>query len=115
MSDNDKNNSLTALVAGIVIGAAVTYLFTTKEGRKLKEKLIEEGSNLLDKVKEGLEEVGDEVEEKGKAAVKEIENSAESAKEAVEEVVAEVPEHVKQLQKKGRKFFFSKKQSPSES
>lgn len=115
MSDNEKNNSLTALIAGIVIGAAVTYLFTTKEGRKLKDKLIEEGSLLLDKVKEGLEEVGDEVEEKGKTAVKEIETKAESAKEAVEEVVTEIPKHIEQVQKKGRRFFFSKKHSAGES
>ena len=91
MSDTDKNNSLTALIAGVVIGAAVTYLFTTKEGKKLKEKLIDEGSRLLDKVKEGLEEAEDEVEEKGKAVAKALENSAQSAKETVEEAVSEIP------------------------
>jgi len=115
MSDSDKNNSLTALVAGVVIGAAVTYLFTTKEGRKLKDKLIEEGSHLIDKVKEGLEEVEEEVEDKGKQAVKTIESQAQSAKETVEEAVSEIPKHIEQVQKKGRKFFFSKKHSAGES
>ena len=115
MSDTDKNNSLTALIAGVVIGAAVTYLFTTKEGKKLKEKLIDEGSRLLDKVKEGLEEAEDEVEEKGKAVAKALENSAQSAKETVEEAVSEIPKHIAQVQKRGRRFFFSKKQSAGES
>lgn len=111
MSDYEKNNSMTALIAGVIIGAGVTYLFTTTEGKKLKEKLIDEGSKLLDKVKEGLEEAGEEIEEKGKLATKIVSQEAESAKENVGEVISQVPQHIEQVQKKGRRFFFKKHSS----
>lgn len=115
MSNNDRNNSLTALIAGVVIGAAVTYLFTTKEGRKLKDRLLEEGSVILDKIKEGFEDVEDQIQEKGKKVAKSVEEKAEEFKEGVEDIAGDVPKHIQQVQKKGRRFFFSKKQSQGES
>jgi len=99
MSDHDKDsNSLMALVAGIIIGAGITYLFTTKEGRKLKDKLSIEGNKVLDKLQEGLETAQDEIEEH---------------KEEVQEAVSEIPKQVEQIQKKGRRFFFRKHSSES--
>ncbi|MBI4037455.1 YtxH domain-containing protein [Candidatus Curtissbacteria bacterium] len=122
MSDQNKDNSLTALVAGIILGAAVTYLFTTKDGQKVKDKLLVEGSKLLDKLKEGLENVGEEIEEKAGEIVEsagEIRDAAathfEEAKENVQDALREVPPQVAEIQKKGRKFFFRRHQSSSES
>lgn len=101
---NDRDNSLTALIAGIIIGAGVTYLFTTKDGQKIKEKMIAEGTKLLDQLKETLEEAGETTHEIKQAA----EQKLEEAKDTVENALEEVPEQIAALQKKGRRFFFKK-------
>lgn len=115
MSDQDKNSSLSALIAGVVIGAGVTYLFTTKEGRKLKDKLVVEGTKMLDKIKEGLEEAGEEIEEKKEVIQEKVAEQIDLVKENVEDMVSEVPKHIEQVQKKGRRFFFKKHPSTPES
>ncbi|MBI2012642.1 YtxH domain-containing protein [Candidatus Curtissbacteria bacterium] len=107
MSDQ-KDNSLTAFVAGVIIGAAATYLFTNEKGQKIKDKLIGEGSKVLDKLKEGLEEVEKEVQKEKAEIAQKIESGVDTVKEAAEEVAESVPEHIEQIQKKGRRFFFRK-------
>ena len=110
---SEKNNSSTLFV-GIAIGAALTYLFTTKNGQKIKEELIREGTKLLDKIGQSLEEaeeksetikkVSEKVEEVKEAAVSEV----QELKESTEEAIREVPKQVEQIQKKGRHFFFKR-------
>lgn len=87
MSDQENKNSFSSLILGIIIGATITYLFTNKRGQKIKDRLLAEGRKLL-------EELGQEAQ---------IEEEVEEAKE-------EIPEHITQIQKKGRRFFFHRSQ-----
>ncbi len=116
---NEKNNS-SSLLIGIAIGAALSYLFTTKNGQKIKDELIKEGSKLLDKIGESLEEAEKKSPElkKVKDAVEEVKDAvvseAKEVQETAEEAIREVPQQVQQIQKKGRHFFF-KRHTSSES
>ena len=99
------------LVAGAVIGAALTYLFGTKSGQKVKDELVKEGQKLLDKMSEGLEDVRDKIEESDIG--EKISSGAKSVKKEVEETAEEIPQHIAQIQKKGRRFFFRRSHSES--
>lgn len=113
MSDQKDNHSLTTFVAGVVIGAVLTYLFTNEKGQKIKDRLAKESSKILDKMREGLEEVEKEMEKEKKELVEKAQSQVETIKETVEEVAESVPQHVEQIQKKGRRFFFKKPQNES--
>ncbi len=114
-------NNISSLVAGVVLGAALTYLFGTKSGRKLKDELVKEGQRLLEEMGSELEDVKDQIEEGevGKtleAAKEKIEDAnlgqkVEEAKEQLQEVVEDVPKHIEEIQKKGRRFFFKRSAS----
>lgn len=113
---NEKNNP-SSLLVGIAVGAALTYLFTTENGKKIKKELLTEGGKLLDKIGDTLEEaekkspefkkVAEKVEEAKDAVVAQVQQVQETAEEALREV----PEQVEQIQKKGRHFFFKKHNS----
>ncbi len=45
---NNPNNSFSTFLSGIVLGAAVTYLFTTESGRKIKDELLKEGTKIVE-------------------------------------------------------------------
>ena len=118
MSD-EKNNSFSTFITGVVFGAALTFLFATKTGRKIKDELLEEGSRLIDTLTEEIEDAPQEIKETKKEIKKELAQKAEQVedfKEAVgdsaQEILREVPEQVENMQKKGRHFLFSKKSSP---
>lgn len=112
MSDQEKNppagpfreanrqGNLSTLIIGVVIGAALTYLLTTKKGQKIKERLLTEGRKLL-------EELGEEA-----SQVKEkIAASPDGPLARKEEEKEEIPDHITQIQKKGRRFFFRRSHS----
>ena len=101
-NSHSGGHSSSNFLAGIIIGAALTYLFATKSGRKLKDELLKEGAKALQNLAEQLEEK----EEEAKAEL-------DSAKEQAEEVVHEVPQHIEKIQKKGRRFFFRKPRAES--
>lgn len=105
--NDQKNNSLSNLIAGIVIGAAVTYLFGTRDGRKLKDKLVKESAKILESLKEGLENIQEEPQDKEKVARK-LEETQQVAE-------TEAPPHIEALQKKGRRFFFKRSSPRTES
>jgi len=44
-----QDNNLATFIAGVVIGAALTYLFATKNGQKIKEQFLKDGTRLLKK------------------------------------------------------------------
>ncbi|OGD87981.1 hypothetical protein A3D81_00020 [Candidatus Curtissbacteria bacterium RIFCSPHIGHO2_02_FULL_40_17] len=122
MSDHEKNNlpagrqgNISSLIVGIVIGAAVTYLFTNKEGQKLKNKLLAEGEKLLSSLRESLEEVEEETKEAREEIGQKLSSGVEEVKEKVEEEVTEIPKHIEQIQKKGRRFFFRRSHTSQES
>lgn len=97
MSDQEKNNNFSSLVIGVIIGAAITYLFTTKKGQKIKDHLAKEGKHLLEDVADIASEMEENVTQK------------------VEEAASEVPKHIEQIQKKGRRFFFRRSHPNPES
>lgn len=114
-TENEKGNNLAPFIAGVIIGAALTYLFANKEGRKLKDTLLSEGAKILGSlgdvshsVKEEIEQVA---EQKKEELSQEISHDLEEAKEKVETVIREVPQQVEKVQKKGRRFFFSRRHS----
>lgn len=112
MKDTNSSSSLSSLILGAAIGAALTYLFTNKEGKKIREFLLEEGSKLVDEISEKTQEVEEKFE---KSQIKQdLEEKIESPKEEIpqiEEMIEEVPQHINKLQKKGRHFFFQKPRS----
>ena len=96
MSD-EKSSNISTLILGVAIGAALTYLFTTNKGQKIKERLLTEGKSLLEGIGEKISNLEEEIlDEKD-----EIEEKLEEGIKAVEEV----PQHIEQIQKKGRRFF----------
>ena len=111
--ENEKGNNLAPFIAGVIVGAALTYLFANKEGRKLKEKLLFEGAKILGSLGEVTQTAKGEIEqiaeEKKEEIAQEVSHDLEEAKEKVETVIREVPEQVEKIQKKGRRFFFSKR------
>lgn len=119
MSDRDSNNNnLSALLAGVLIGAAGVYLFGTEKGRKIKDELLVEGQKLLEKIGDQVDNVQDQIElhhEEIKDKLTEGVQKVEATAENLVENITEIPEHIAQVQKKGRRFFFNKKSPPAES
>lgn len=95
MSD-EKNNNLSTLILGVAIGAALTYLFTTKRGQKIKDRLLTEGQGLLEDIGEKISNLEEEI----------LEEKDEVEEKLEEGTKAEIPQHIEQIQKKGRRFFF---------
>ncbi|MDO8487256.1 MAG: YtxH domain-containing protein [Candidatus Curtissbacteria bacterium] len=124
---NHNSNNISSLVAGVVLGAALTYLFGTKSGQKLKDELVKEGQKLLEEMGKELEETKDKIAEgpersrreesevgkklesvKEKAEGTKLVQNAIEAKEQLQEVIEDVPKHIEEIQKKGRRFFFKR-------
>src|SRR3990172_486139 len=135
MSDQ-KSNNINVFATGAILGALATFLFATKSGRKIKDELIAEGVRIFDALAEGFEEAPEKMEdakkeirkelkEKGEqiAEIKqEVADAAQQVKKEVQDVASgvadaaeNIPQQVHEIQKKGRKFFFSKKPTPHES
>jgi|SRR3989338_9153862 len=92
-NNNQPGHSTATFIVGVIIGAAATYLFTTDEGKKLKDKLIKEASRFFGNLGEGAQEI----------------------EEKVSEEVTQIPKHIEQIQKKGRRFFFRRSPHQMES
>lgn len=106
---NPGGNNISSLVAGVVLGAALTYLFGTKSGQKLKDELVKEGQKLLDQMGKEFEDVKDKIEEGEVPEKLEVaKEKAEEVKKELQEVVEDVPKHIEEIQKKGRRFFFKR-------
>ncbi|MEK7580752.1 MAG: YtxH domain-containing protein [Patescibacteria group bacterium] len=130
---HSQNNSFQILVTGAVIGAVLTYLFTTESGKKIKDELIREGSRLLDSIGDEVEKAKSmvedgrdllvaDVDQKKQEIAQEIHQAAKEVKKEmkvvqadIQDLAEEVPHQVEEIQKKGRRFFFSKKPSTHES
>ena len=114
MSDT-KDNNVASLIAGIVIGAAATYLLTNPEGKKLKENLLKEGALLLEKVTHEVEETKEkvqEVQEEVKSTAEATQKVIETASEEIAQVAQAIPTQIEEIQKKGRRLFFHKRPTP---
>lgn len=127
--DNERNNTssgFSTFLTGAVVGAVLTYLFTTESGRKIKDELLKEGTKLLENVGDEVEKAQkkvteesdkfiEEVKEKKKEIETEVHTAAKQVKKDLVEEIQEIPQQVEAIQKKGRHFFFSKKHPPRES
>lgn len=49
-----KNNHWLSFLGGALLGAGITWLLTSKEGKEVVDKLTEKGKDLKDKVAEEL-------------------------------------------------------------
>ncbi|MBI3342290.1 YtxH domain-containing protein [Candidatus Curtissbacteria bacterium] len=108
MNDN-QNTNLSALLAGLVIGAAAVYLLNTENGKKLKDQLLEDGQKWLEKIAQDIDGAQNKIEDKKEIVEEKIAEASEKIEEAAEnyvETLTSVPEHIAAVQKKGRKFFF---------
>jgi gas vesicle protein len=115
MNDPKESNTNPSFILGILIGAALTYLFTNKQGQKIRDELLKEGTKLLEKIGQEAEHAKDIIEEKSPQIQKQISQNTEAVKTQIKEIageagqiIQEVPEKVEEIQKKGRKFFFKK-------
>lgn len=96
-----QGTNFAGVLLGMAIGAVVTYLFANREGQKVRDHILKEGTRLLDEVSQKAHEL----EEKAQSVTEEM-------TEELEEKLEEVPEHIEQIQKKGRRFFFRRHHSP---
>lgn len=130
---SNQTSGFSTFITGAVVGAVITYLFTTESGRKIKDELLKEGSKLLENVGDEVERAQqivskeedkllEEVDKKKKEIEAEVHTAAKQVKKEVQEItssavdaVESVPEQVEAIQKKGRRFFFSKKHPGAES
>ena len=115
-----QGNNLATFIAGVVIGAALTYLFGTKSGQKLRDELLKEGNRLLEKMGEGLEDsrkqlegAGEKIQEEAQEVKEKLAEGVHQTEETVKQVAQEVPQHIEEIQKKGRRFFFRRHRSES--
>ena len=108
--DRNRTNNLPALIVGVIIGASLTYLLTTKKGRIIKEQLLVEGKKLLEDLKDKAQEQEEEVAENKEEIQKKVKEVASDVKEEAKQLSEDVPGHIEQIQKKGRRFFFKRHQ-----
>lgn len=124
--EKTENSGFTNFLTGAVVGAALTYLFTTESGRKIKDELLKEGTKLLEnfgaevekaqvKLAPAEKKIAEKVEHKVEAVQTAKDEVTETVSAITETVEEKIPEKVEQLQKKGRHFFFAKKHSSNES
>jgi len=124
MSEHTHDNNSSTFLLGIAIGAALTYLFVSKSGQKIKTELLKDVVKALEGLGEELEEVEEkaekqilekkeEVEEKVTDLKQEAQDRFSDATHKVKEDIREVPEHIEKIQKKGRHFFFKKPDTDS--
>ena len=124
---NEKNNSnLSSLIIGIAVGAALTYLFTTKNGQKIKDLILEESEDLLEKLGKELEEPKEKLIEEKEKIQEKVEEAREAVQEKIEEElepvqpeeqIAEATQETPQLRpvpkKSVRRFFFRRESAES--
>ncbi len=98
-SHNDNNFLLGVLLGGL-IGAGITFLFTTKKGEEIREKIKTQAPDFFDQ----LEEIEEAIEEKGE----QLQEKAEEVKEMIKEelpaspLVQKIEDKITQMQDQAR-------------
>lgn len=106
-----SNGFLSGLVWGVFLGIAAFVFFETEKGKKIKERLKEEGDDLL----EELPEIIDRLEEKGEEFVAQVSKLEKDVEEKASEVKADLTTdvgekldsslgHIEALQEHGREI-----------
>lgn len=115
LTDRNRTNNLSTLIIGVIIGASLTYLLTTKKGQKIKDQILEEGKKLLADLAEKAEETQEQLAENKEEIPEKVREVANEVKEEAKQLAEDVPGHIEQIQKKGRRFFFRKDHPQTES
>jgi gas vesicle protein len=58
-----KNNGWLGFIAGALVGAGIAWLFTSKEGKELREKIKSKGEDLKDEAQREWEALKKQVDE----------------------------------------------------
>ncbi len=72
MSDDRGSGLLTGLVIGAVLGAGVTFLFGTKNGKEIRDRIRDEYLEVFDRLDEVFENVQENLQEKYDDVVDEV-------------------------------------------
>lgn len=86
---------LTGLVVGAAVGAGLTFLFGTKKGKEIRDRVREQYPEVFDKLDEVYANLVDEVRD----VEEEVADMSEDTKEVVQEKVANLGEAVEKLGK----------------
>ena len=85
----DKSSSTTNLVAGLALGAAVgaglTFLFGTKKGKEVREKVYETNPEFFDQLSEALDQLKDSLGDR----YEEVSDQVQDIEKSISEVVTE--------------------------
>lgn len=119
MSDSNNQNGgvVTGFILGTLIGAGITFLFGTKKGKELWEKIMEEYPEVFDQLEESFSDVKENLSEKYADVAVEMKRLKEEAGSTNQKRVHKLGKAVKTLGKKiedvqlpkKRRFFKGKK------
>ncbi len=93
MSDHHRSNNFTPFLLGLVLGAAATYLLTTREGKRILTNLKKRVVNLIDNLEPVLEDPDQVM----------VDQESKSGPEA-NIINKDSFDYIKELQAKGRIF-----------
>lgn len=69
---NNEKVFINGVVCGALIGTLTTLLFTTKQGKKIQDKIVDTYEDLEDSVKHGLSESKEKLQDVAKDAKKKL-------------------------------------------
>ncbi len=78
-SDNSSGGVVTGFILGTLIGAGITFLFGTKKGKELREKIREEYPEIFDQLEESFSDVKENLSEKYAGVASEMKKIKEEA------------------------------------
>ena len=104
--ENRDHGFFSGLLSGVALGAGLFFLFGTKEGKKVKNRLVKKGKELIDDlpvIVEDLEKQGEEFAQKAEEVKKKLEEKAkEFSSEAKKKIDASLSQ-IEKTQERGRK------------
>jgi gas vesicle protein len=121
MTDRERRGSgfSSGFFLGGLIGAALVFLFTTEEGKKIKDLLAKKGKEVIDDLPEiikDLEKKGEEFAQKTEEVKRKLEKRAKELSSETKKKIESSLSHIEETQERGRqaaaivrKRFFTKK------
>lgn len=120
MNDQNRGNGFfSGILLGGLLGAALVFLYGTKEGKKIKDELIKKGREVIDDLPDvvrDLEKQGEEFAQKAEEVKDKLEEKAREFSSEAKEKIDSSLSHIEEAQKRGReaaatvrKHFFVRK------
>ena len=120
MNDQNRGNGFfSGVILGGLLGAALVFLYGTKEGKKIKEELVKKGKEVIDDLPEivsDLEKQGEEFAQKTEEVKKKLEEKAKEFSSEAKKKIGSSLSHIEEAQQRGReaaatvrKHFFVRK------